>query len=352
MGRMTYQFSKRFLKIFFSRFILTSVVLCTIFISLAAAFFFVDPVGFRKIIFQPTRELILFQNELGAISHLDKIQKFVAHPTKEVVIPSKGKDGLRLVADLYIPEGQGPAPSLLLLHGSDPWGRKAGLIQLLALRFKSSGWLVLAPDARGFGESADPQEITSPEAWSVKDDIRRSINYLLSQPGTDSQRLHVLGHSLGAGHALEGALNDPRVRSLVLIGPPRFLDGRKTSLWKQVRFAADRGLKQPVPEEVAEARIMKLDISVHLKRPPRRYCDKPILLIDGELEGDANLAFLAKITRGTIRPLNYLTLPDTGHYCGVRNLFGSDTIYYRPDLFNPFMELVKNFFKMVEADPK
>ena len=73
------------------------------------------------------------------------------------------------------------------------------------------------------------------------------------------------------------------------------------------------------------------------------------MFIDGELEGEANLDFLAKIARDSNFPLNYHTLQDTGHYCGVRNLFGADTIYYRPDLFNPFVRTVVSFFESVES---
>ena len=31
--------------------------------------------------------------------------------------------------------------------------------------------------------------------------------------------------------------------------------------------------------------------------------------------------------------MTHVTLPDTGHYCGVWNLFGSPTLYYQPETF-------------------
>lgn len=334
---------KKTTKTLFSRYLPFFFLLCSFIIVSGISFFFIDPVKFRKIVFQPIREIIFFQKELGGLTSWGKIEKKIVTPSKKIIIPSVRKGELKIVSDLWVPNGERPVPAILLLHGNSPWGRKNGLIRLLAHEFSEAGWIVLSPDARGFGETADPKNIEDPKAWIVKNDIRRCIDYLSSFPVTDSDCIYVLGHSRGAGHALEGALDDSRVRSLILIGPPRFLGGFKLSFWKRIRFSADRGLIHPISEEVLQARMIKTDISFYAKNQLKKVGHKPILLIDGELEGVENLTFLAKIAKEINPPLTYCTLPNTGHYCGVINLFGSDSIYYRPDLFNNFILIIKDY---------
>jgi len=332
-----------------SRFLVPGLLLLGIIITFGIAFFFIDPVGFRKTLFQPVREVFFFQRELGAITHWDKIQKVVICEGSEVVIP--GGNGFQIFAGLRAPHRENPSPAILLLHGSSPWGRKIGLIRLLALRFEEGGWVVLSPDARGFGRTSDPQDtLTNPEAWAVKNDVRRCIDFLSAHNRTDPHRIYVLGHSMGAGHALEGALEDPRVRGLILIGPPVFNSGAKTSLWIRARFSADRELQQPISEEVMKARILSTDISISAKGGPLKTSNKQILLIAGEREGELNLAFLARVSEESSPPIIYRTLPETDHYCGVYNLFGSDSIYYRPDIFDPFMSMVLEYLGKNEAE--
>lgn len=97
---------------------------------------------------------------------------------------------------LYIPEKSqpGPAPLLLLLHGSgrngmslmDPWLAQA----------RSEGIVLVAPDA------ADPQ------AWRMQEegpDFFHDLieNVVASHPNIDRRRLYIFGHSAGAIEGLD-----------------------------------------------------------------------------------------------------------------------------------------------------
>ena len=331
-----------------------SILLICSFASLivVAALYYVDPVRFRRFFFQPVREVLFFQRELGIISKWDKVKKIRIPFDTTITIPKNAKDDLKIAASLKIPQEQGRLPAVLLLHGSSPFGRKNALIHLLAYRLFNTGWIVLSPDARGFGESNDPLDIDNPSSWNVENDVRRCIDYLFKQPKTDTNKIFVIGHSMGAGHALEGSLDDPRVRALILIGPPRYMGRFEASLWKRSRFSADREISKPIKKEITELRILKTDISNYAKGPLKIFGHKPLLLFDGDFEGDENLSFLATVASEISPPFIYHTLKDTGHYCGVYNLFGSESIYYRPDLFDPFWELLMNYFRMVVDEKK
>jgi len=338
-------------KIKYPRFLVITFLSLTIVTIAGLSFFVIDPVGFRTIIFQPIRELTFFQKELSAISHWNEIERILVPPPQKIHIPMSAKNKLQIVADLRVPEVDKPAPGILLLHGSSASGRRNGLIQLLSLYFQKAGWVTLAPDARGFGESEDPVDINNPRLWVVKTDVRRNLDYLSNHPKTDPNRIYVLGHSMGASHALESALDDQRVRALLLIGPPRYLGGddETFSLWQRTRFSADRRLSRPVAREVIRE-IISLHISLLEKGRLKELGHKPILFIDGELEGDANLNYLASLAKKMSPPVTYLTLAGTGHYCGVYDLTRSDYVYYRPDLFNRCMKSLLDYFYKLEAE--
>jgi predicted acyl esterase len=61
-------------------------------------------------------------------------------------------DGTTLAGTLYEPAGAGPHPSVLMTHG---WGqdRDAAYVRRTAEPFARNGYVVLAYDSRGFGES-------------------------------------------------------------------------------------------------------------------------------------------------------------------------------------------------------
>lgn len=317
--------------------------LMTIFL---VSFFFVYPVEFRKIIYQPVREALIFHKELEPISHWNRIERVFIPPAHKVVLLPLEHGQPNIVTDLRLPQGEDPAPAVLLLHGSARWARKTGLIRLLSVRLTEEGYVTLAPDARGFGDSDDPEDIHRPESWEVREDVGRCIDCLLTHPRTDPEAIYVLGHSMGADHALEGALEDPRVRALVLVGPSRLLEGNDPlSYWMRVRFSAERDLKEPVSEKVIEARIAGSNIASYAESVLNKEGHKPVLLIDGQREGETSLTYLAGVAKAITPPVTYLTLSRTGHYCGVMNGMGSEAVYYRPDLFEPFLNSVLEYLK-------
>lgn len=311
----------------------------------STAFWFLDPVGFRLTVFQPVREFVFFVRELDALTDFREINT-IAIPAPAVVdVPQNHINQITIVADLWVPTASGLRPAMILLHGSAPWGRQAGLIQLLGHRLHQRGWIVLAPDARGFGDTDDPKDIDDPDAWKVAADVQRAINYITNIDNVDLKRIYVFGHSLGANYALEGALDDPRVCALILVGPSRHLGGSESrfGLWNRTRFAADRRLDQPISLEVMKSEGPRSDIALLARGPLSRPGHKPILLIDGMKEGQENLNFLRDLVNKISPPVNYYTLQKSGHYSGVINLYGGDIVYYRSDMFEEFVGIIIDY---------
>jgi len=308
-------------------------------------FWKIDPVGFRLAVFQPVREIRLLVTELDGPSGLLTAQRAKPAATTRVEIPKLDPRDLRIVADLYRPDSiRAPAPTLVVLHGSSPYGRRAGLVRMLGATLAERGWIVVAPDARGFGETDDPRVIDAPASWVTTGDMDRTLRYLVALPESDHDRIAVLGHSLGVTHALEGALDDARVAAIVLVGPAIYTSGEEASLrWQRARFAADRRLLRPVPRDVLLSARARADLRTYAQGRLAVAGHTPTLVVVGAREGAEKLNEMAVILQGVAAPVEYVTLDATGHYMGVRTFREPSRVHYRPEMFDPFVELIVDF---------
>ncbi|MEE8470791.1 MAG: alpha/beta fold hydrolase [Dehalococcoidia bacterium] len=132
-------------------------------------------------------------------------------------------DGLQLAAQIHMPGGRGPHPTLCICHGV-PAGRTPdpsdGGYPLLAERFCGEGFAVLIFNFRGAGESEGNFDILG---WTR--DLEAATVYLCQLDEVDKSRLSVMGFSGGAMASIYRAAKDRRISSLVSCAcPARFFD--------------------------------------------------------------------------------------------------------------------------------
>jgi pimeloyl-ACP methyl ester carboxylesterase len=73
-------------------------------------------------------------------------------------------------------------------------------------------------DYRGFGASGGaPRQLVDP--WRELEDWRAALAFARSRDDVDGARVAVLGSSLGGGHALVTAADDPALRAVVVVVP-------------------------------------------------------------------------------------------------------------------------------------
>lgn len=158
-------------------------------------------------------------------------------------------DGRELTCDVYVPDGEGPFPTVLAIHGGG-W-RSGSKIQLLrhAIRWCNSGFVVVCINYRHAPEFPFPAQI---------EDCFAAIRFIQENADTyqiDSERIVGYGYSAG-GHlialaatteasdwivepAVEPSARDmPRLRAVVVGGAPcdfDWLEGNSTVLhyWMQ-----------------------------------------------------------------------------------------------------------------------
>src|SRR5258705_8334360 len=122
-----------------------------------------------------------------------------------VQIPTSSGDAIE--AWVYLPEGNGPPPAVVMAHGIG--GIKAGGLAPFAERFLKEGFVAIAFDYRNFGGSGGkPREVLSVPRQRA--DYSTVIGWAAEQPYTDTHQIIAWGTSLAGMHIVELSGSDTR----------------------------------------------------------------------------------------------------------------------------------------------
>jgi len=302
------------------------------------------PGTFRLVLLQPARDLMFFQREVQPTRGMSDVQRLSPSPDETLVLTKSGVEAsdIDITVDLWLPAVR-PAPTVVLLHGSSPRGRLLGFNRLLADHLRAAGWLVVTPDARGFGDSRVAGDIHSPETWLVGRDLSRVFAFATSHPDSDG-RVVAIGHSLGGAQLLDAAFDLPEPSAVVMIGPPRFRSDELPGIWHRIRFASDRRLARAMSAEVLADSYRRYDIMRLGNVRTERSANWPVLLMDGELEGEELIALLAQAASLIPPPVTHETVLGSHHYCGAYQLpWLNDPVFVRMEVFDRCFEVLRAF---------
>ncbi len=157
--------------------------------------------------------------------------------TLEVEVPA---GGLALAGTLYLPEGDAPAPGVVLIHGSGPINRASevpgqlnmtfgfdiAVFEQIAEALQDAGIAVLTYDKRTcgrFNRCADNDHPFPPDELTIDtfiDDAASAVGYLRGRPEVDPDAITVVGHSQGAQFITVMLEADPQLASGVMIAAP------------------------------------------------------------------------------------------------------------------------------------
>jgi dipeptidyl aminopeptidase/acylaminoacyl peptidase len=126
-------------------------------------------------------------------------------------------DGINITGQLYLPEGDGPYPTVCTCHGipagtPDPTDRGYAL---LAEKISSHCFAVFIFNFRGTGASGGNLDMLG---WTR--DLEAVIDYLYALPQLDNTYLSLLGFSGGAAVSVYVAAHDKRVSSVIACACP------------------------------------------------------------------------------------------------------------------------------------
>jgi dienelactone hydrolase len=111
------------------------------------------------------------------------------------------------------PRGERP-PAVVLMHG---FASDRLFSSSVARRLAGAGYAVLAIDATGHGENRNPFRRSFGRPDFFEDDLAAAVGFLRTSPQVDGARIAVMGHSMGAGAALDYATRDSGIDAAVMI---------------------------------------------------------------------------------------------------------------------------------------
>lgn len=151
--------------------------------------------------------------------------------------------GVRIRADLLLPEGSGPFPVVVMAGG---WCYVKELRQpQYAKEFVDRGFAALIFDYRHMGASdGEPRQHIDP--WAQIEDYQNAISWVENQPELDSDRIGAWGISYSGGHVLILGAIDPRVKVVVSNVP--VMNGYET-MWRVHGTERFRKLKDLILED-------------------------------------------------------------------------------------------------------
>jgi len=134
------------------------------------------------------------------------------------------KDKVTIVGSLYLPKSaNGKANAILLLHqlGKD----RTSWAPLIPFLLKEK-YVVFSIDLRGHGESTlfgeNERSYTSfsnDDFKAMINDVREAVKFLKSHDRVKSDRIAIIGASIGANLAFQYAAEDRDVRTVILLSP-------------------------------------------------------------------------------------------------------------------------------------
>jgi dienelactone hydrolase len=143
-------------------------------------------------------------------------------------------EGVRIQAELYSLKSLAgkPLPTIIQAHG---WGGTAAAFRYDSLALANAGYLVIAFDYRGWGQSdgrivlvSSPEKKEGRRFTAQVEELREYvdpmeqlsdwftvINWAMGEPAVDKQRLGIRGSSYSGGHVFFVAAREPRVKAFV-----------------------------------------------------------------------------------------------------------------------------------------
>lgn len=238
-----------------------------------------------------------------------------------------GAQGRTLAATLYRPQGAGPHPGIVLLHGSTPIGRKLGMYRLMGHLLARRGYMVLSIDQRGYGDSDAPLRIEHPEDLDFPHDARIALRYLANLSEVDRQRVFLVGHSFGGDVAVNAIQAESPAQKLVIIGPGRRYNQRAEQELDAFRLRSTEymGLQNPIPHDVFVQTYASFPLENHLTYFMQAN-HLPLLILDGGRESEDDHRFLQEMFDRMAEPKAFHTIPNADHYTNITGL-GPFVIY-------------------------
>jgi predicted esterase len=138
--------------------------------------------------------------------------------------------GYRRMGELFIPQGDGPFPVILYVHWYEPESHDSNRSQFVneAVEMAKSGAICLTVETLWSDPDFFMKRTQADDAQNSIEEIvnlRRFMDFLLSQSKADSKRFALVGHDFGGMYGtLAGSLDGRPTHYVIMAATPRFPD--------------------------------------------------------------------------------------------------------------------------------
>lgn len=224
---------------------------------------------------------------------------------------------LDLAGLLFRPQGDGPFPVAVIIHGSGTSRRDNPWYLSVAAELQSNGVAVLLPDKRGSEDSGGNWRDTSLEELAT--DTEAALDHVAALPGVDPDRIGVIGMSQGGWIAPIVAARQPEV-SFVVSMSGAGVTAEEQLMFEEVNNIAAMGTYRFVARLIAPITVRGIKqrdtwraLAGFDPMPWWREVEAPVFAAFGG--GDTNVPVAESVTRFEALPGDILirVYPDGGH---------------------------------------
>ncbi|MCX8019967.1 MAG: alpha/beta fold hydrolase [Chitinophagaceae bacterium] len=162
-------------------------------------------------------------------SHTGSLRPRPQHPkppfpykSEEITFYNSTKT-IRYGATITIPQGEGPFPAAVMITGSGPQDRDETIFGhkpfwVIADFLTRNGFIILRVDDRGVGKSSG--NFADATSMDFASDVSAAVDYLLTRPEINLQKIGLIGHSEGGMIAPVVANKRKNIHFLILLAAP------------------------------------------------------------------------------------------------------------------------------------
>jgi pimeloyl-ACP methyl ester carboxylesterase len=163
---------------------------------------------------------------------------------REIEVQIKNKDR-KISGSLVIPQGEGPFPGVVLVHGSGAVGRD--FLGPISYLLGQQGIAVLTYDKR--------KDWMDSSFENLADDAAASLRFLRNRPEVDSQKVGYLGASQGGWIAPLSASMEPGASFLILFSGPAVTPAEHEIMRAREEAKAQGSSKEEIDKTIQELRM-------------------------------------------------------------------------------------------------
>ena len=199
-------------------------------------------------------------------------------------------EGSKMYGFAYTADGEGPHPTVILLHGLPGNERNLDIAQ----NMRRAGFNVIYFNYRGTWGSEGVFKFQNAihDAGAVIDYLTDSLNREMLR--VDPEKIAFVGHSMGAGFAMLAGINDPRVKSVIgisVFNPYTLLQGdeAKGNLISLKEYLLTLGMLNCNPNQFLNDILEDIDqynIGEMIEKS-----NKPILILDEHMNNHSFLKY-------------------------------------------------------------